>query len=270
MAEIRQRIARCQRGHYYDANRYGLCPLCNKGATPVAGPDSAVTTVLEPDSADVTTLLESDESVTTVLEEGSDVTTVLDEWEARASAPSAKDPILQGSQSAFKIWGANGSGAAGKRVAGAGVANESATLDRGMAAGNFSKTVFVGSTPSLGSTLPVVGWLVAIKGPLRGYDFRIHVAHNYIGREMGDICLRGDMAVSAERDSCITFVPKTRSFHISHEQGKNVLLVNDRPVIGGAVELSSFDVISIGNSDLVFVAFCGPRFGWDTGFQDKA
>ena len=29
MAEIRQKIISCDKGHYYDANRYSQCPYCN-------------------------------------------------------------------------------------------------------------------------------------------------------------------------------------------------------------------------------------------------
>ena len=50
---------------------------------------------------------------------------------------------------------------------------------------------------------------------------------------------------------------------IAHELGKNVLLVNDLPVIGGGMELHNYDRITIGTTQLVFVGLCGEQFGWE-------
>ena len=97
----------------------------------------------------------------------------------------------------------------------------------------------------------------------RGTDYRIHTGYNYIGRERSDIVIRGDATVSAEKDANVTYVSQTRRFYIAHEQGKNVLLVNDLPVIGGNTELNSYDVITVGSTKLLFLALCGERFSWD-------
>ena len=116
-----------------------------------------------------------------------------------------------------------------------------------------------------GAPAPVVGWLVAVDGPCRGTDYRIHTGYNYIGRETGDIRIRGDAAISAEKDANVTYVPQTKRFYIAHELGKNVLLVNDLPVIGGGVELHNYDRITIGNTKLLFVGLCGEQFSWADG-----
>lgn len=127
----------------------------------------------------------------------------------------------------------------------------------------MGKTQFVDSSTPAGAPAPVVGWLVAIDGPTRGTDYRIHTGYNYIGRERGDIVIRGDATVSAEKDANVTYVSQTRRFYIAHEQGKNVLLVNDLPVIGGNTELNSYDVLTVGSTKLLFLALCGERFSWD-------
>ncbi len=113
-----------------------------------------------------------------------------------------------------------------------------------------------------GAPLPVVGWLVAIDGPCKGTDYRIHTGYNYIGREYGDICIRGDMTISAEKDANVTYVPQSNRFYIAHEQGKNVLLVNDIPAIGGGTELHNYDRITVGTTQLLFVGLCGEQFSW--------
>lgn len=127
---------------------------------------------------------------------------------------------------------------------------------------SMSKTQFVDDSTKPGKALPVVGWLIAVSGFCRGTDFRIHTGYNYIGREAGDICIHGDNTISAEKDANVTYVPQTKRFYIAHELGKNVLLVNDLPVIGGSIELHNYDVITIGTTKLVFIGLCGEKFSW--------
>lgn len=128
--------------------------------------------------------------------------------------------------------------------------------------GEFPRTVSVDSTTPSGQPSPVVGWLVALNGPLRGTDYRIHANYNYIGREIGDIKIHGDQAISAQRDSSIAYVVKTNRFYISHDQGLNTVLVNDEPVMGGARELKDRDMITLGSTVFMFVALCNEKFDW--------
>lgn len=133
---------------------------------------------------------------------------------------------------------------------------------RGGLSDRMGKTQYVDASTPAGTLAPVVGWLVAVEGPCRGTDYRIHTGYNYIGREAGDICIRGDSTISAQRDANVTYVPQTREFYIAHELGKNVLLVNGRPVIGGSTKLENYDRITIGTTQLVFVGLCGEQFVW--------
>lgn len=109
---------------------------------------------------------------------------------------------------------------------------------------------------------PVVGWLVALNGPTKGTDYRLHAGYNYIGRERGDICLRGDMAVSKERDSCINYDPSNRTFYLSHENGINQTLLNECTVRKEGAQLFDYDVVTIGQTKLLFMPLCGKRFNW--------
>jgi len=126
----------------------------------------------------------------------------------------------------------------------------------------MSVTQFV-DTSSASPTAPVTGWLIALSGALKGTDFRIHTGYNYIGRERGDIIIRGDSTISAEKDANITYVPQTRRFYIAHELGKNVLLVNNLPVIGGTTELKDYDIITVGMTKLLFRSLCCDAFSWE-------
>lgn len=41
-----------------------------------------------------------------------------------------------------------------------------------------------------------------------------------------------------------------------------MLLVNDRPVIGGSMKLDNYDIVTIGSTKLMFVGLCGKDFNW--------
>lgn len=212
MAEIRQKIISCSKGHYYDANRYESCPYCSSGSfSPTVDPFAEVAD----NSANYSEIARTADVGGT------------DNNENYGNFGPTEIPQV-----------------------------------RNRAAESMSKTQFVDMSTPTGAPVPVVGWLVAVEGPCRGTDYRIHTGYNYIGREAGDICIHGDNTISAEKDANVTFVPQTRKFYIAHEQGKNVLLVNDTPVIGGGMEICNYDLITIGTTKLMFVGLCGEKFIW--------
>lgn len=221
MAEIRQKIISCSKGHYYDANRYESCPYCSTGRfSPTIDPFA------QPQ----------------------------DNSQGSGGLSRTTDA---GGEDTFDNRGNYGDyGNYGN------FAPTEIPQVRNKVAESMSKTQFVDSSTPVGAPAPVVGWLLAVEGPCRGTDYRIHTGYNYIGREAGDICIRGDNTISAEKDANVTYVPQTRKFYIAHEQGKNVLLVNNLPVIGGGIEINSYDMITIGTTKLMFVAACGEKFTW--------
>lgn len=111
---------------------------------------------------------------------------------------------------------------------------------------------------------PVVGWLVCIDGPNRGKDYRIHPENNFLGRsENMDIYIEGDTCVSRDRQLTIAYVSETRSFYVGGAgNGKNIVKLNNLPLMDMR-ELHAYDVITVGSTKLMFVPFCGERFGWD-------
>ena len=113
-----------------------------------------------------------------------------------------------------------------------------------------------------GAFSPVVGWLVALNGPCRGTDYRIHSGYNFIGRERGDICIHGDPTISKERDTCINYDSRNRTFYVTHENGMNQTLLNERAVRKEEAELYDYDVLTIGQTKLLFMSLCGDKFNW--------
>lgn len=222
MAEIRQKIISCPEGHYYDANRYTSCPYCSSGG---------FSPTIDPFS------------------------------QGDAPPANTSSPGPTAVPGGFGYGSGRGTEAAASVNYGNFAPTEAPPV-KSRVAESMSKTQFVDSSTPAGKAAPVVGWLTAITGSCRGTDYRIHTGYNYIGREAGDICIRGDNTISAEKDANVTYVPQTKKFYIAHELGKNVLLVNNLPVIGGSIELNTHDVITIGTTKLIFVALCGEKFSW--------
>ena len=116
---------------------------------------------------------------------------------------------------------------------------------------------------------PVVGWLVCVKGPNYGEDYRIHAGYNYIGRTTGDICIRGDDKISRESHAMVAYDSGELAYYFGPAGGRNLVKVNNKTVLN-AVEIHAYDTISIGpNTTLIFIPLCGEKFSWETGEQDN-
>lgn len=130
---------------------------------------------------------------------------------------------------------------------------------------NFGKTEAANVIVNTGgeSVLPVVGWLVCIKGSNIGKEFRIHSDYNYLGSSSGDIVIPGDKKISREKHMIITYDPMDRKFYVATASGANIIRLNNKALVGGGAELNNYDVISTGDSSFMFIGFCGEKFGWD-------
>ena len=111
---------------------------------------------------------------------------------------------------------------------------------------------------------PVVGWLVCIKGPNQGMEFRLHSDYNYAGSLKGDIIIPNDPKISREKHMMITYDPTDRNFYIAPASGANIIRLNDKALIGGGQQLKNYDIVKTGDSTFMFIGFCGENFGWET------
>lgn len=113
-------------------------------------------------------------------------------------------------------------------------------------------------------TKPVVGWLVSIEGSTVGKDFRICSGRNYIGRGSDmDIVLEGDNRVSRSKHAIVLFDPRSQKTLCQAGESRELFYLND-DVVTGTVELKQGDVITIGDTKLMFVPFCGVLHTWNT------
>ena len=121
------------------------------------------------------------------------------------------------------------------------------------------------------SDAPVVGWLVIVDGLGRGRAREIVPGRNAVGRGAdNDISLDfGDSQISRDKHAVISYDPRGRRFYLQHGEGANLTYLNDQPVLSPC-ELEAFSQITLGDTVLRFVPFCGDDFDWqDTQAGDE-
>lgn len=113
------------------------------------------------------------------------------------------------------------------------------------------------------SVEPAVGWLTCIKGESVGETFSIKAGKNSIGRSLSnEISLTKESGISGERHAQITFEPKKRQFFIQNGDSEDLIYINDE-LLTTFAELKNYDIITLGEVKLVFIALCGEKFTWD-------
>jgi phage FluMu protein Com len=110
---------------------------------------------------------------------------------------------------------------------------------------------------------PAVGWLTCIKGESTGETFKIKAGKNSIGSSLSsEISLAKENGIARDRHAQITFEPKKRQFFIQNGDSEGLIYVNNELVTTFA-ELKNYDIISLGETELIFIALCGEKFTWD-------
>ncbi|MCD8021082.1 MAG: FHA domain-containing protein [Clostridiales bacterium] len=110
---------------------------------------------------------------------------------------------------------------------------------------------------------PVVGWLVCIKGSAFGRSFTLKSGRNFIGRDASqDVTIPGDKSISRECHAVAVYDPKSKKFIVQPGTSRELFYLNDGVVLG-VEEMVSNDILTIGNTDLMFVPCCGPNFTWE-------
>lgn len=114
------------------------------------------------------------------------------------------------------------------------------------------------------STEPVVGWLVAVAGDSFGTDFKLKTGRNFIGRAADmDVALFGDSTVSRDKHAIILYEPRGNVFLVQPGDAKELFYLNDKVVLA-ATEISAYDILTIGNTKLMFIPCCSDKFNWDS------
>lgn len=116
---------------------------------------------------------------------------------------------------------------------------------------------------------PVAGWLVCIDGEDFGDSFKIKAGKNFVGRDANmDIVLHGDNRISRERHAAILYEPKRREFIAQAGESRELFYLNDEAVLN-PVRIKKYDILTIGNTRLMFFPCCDEKFNWDDYKRDE-
>jgi hypothetical protein len=149
-----------------------------------------------------------------------------------------------------------------KRPEGAAGNEGGRTVPRGRAADGIDDGKTVGIGQKQMGIDPTVGWLVCIKGPERGRDYRIRSGRNFIGRaQRMHICIDGDPMISRDKHAIISYDPKYSRFTLLPGDGSGLTYLNENAV-DVPVELKAHDTVELGETRLMFVPLCGENFTW--------
>ncbi|MDO5574491.1 MAG: FHA domain-containing protein [bacterium] len=120
----------------------------------------------------------------------------------------------------------------------------------------------IGIYSKAGGTDYVTGWIVCVKGPEEGRDYRLHHGMNKIGRSyVNDVCVAEEPEMSRECHCTIAYDDKGNDFHIVQSQGTLTYLGDtllERPS-----KITTGDTFTIGGSTFEFVAFCRGERKWE-------
>lgn len=112
-------------------------------------------------------------------------------------------------------------------------------------------------------TEPVVGWLVVINSTSQGLSFELNDGKNSIGRmRTNKVALENEPSVSREKHAYIIFDAKNNVFYIQSGETDKMTYLNDSPVLMPQ-QLNAYDKIQLGECELIFIPLCGDKFSWD-------
>lgn len=115
----------------------------------------------------------------------------------------------------------------------------------------------------------VTGWLVCIGGCEMGRDYRLRAGHNRIGRDLSmQVCIACDLKVSRFDHARLFHDLETSDTYLVPGTGQNGVYLNESVALQ-PVRLKAHDVITIGDTKLRFIPFCGEHFKWDGKSHEK-
>lgn len=251
------RVIQCEKGHYYDSEKYAECPVCLKLANKSKDEKIKTEKIEEINPIDFTLLKECEE-VTQILipNESSNEphTTKPEELDIDKDVSSHFDRPDDDGVTQVSFWN-NSVEECDENMPNFEITNpddnEMTQVFSGIS-NNVEKVKRITKSMYKG---PVVGWLVAIKGPHLGQSFELYAKKNYIGRNDNNIvCLSLDKTVSRTSPLAVIFDSKKCEFIAMAGNSDQTAYINDQLVLQ-PIKLDANDCIVIGNTSLLFVPF---------------
>lgn len=107
-----------------------------------------------------------------------------------------------------------------------------------------------------------VGFLVCVKGNMRGEGFILREGANDIGRAKNmDVALTKEVSVSRDKHACIFFDSSNGEFSLRTDDDRKDVCCDGRAV-EKCCKLTDRSLIQIGECSLIFISFCDSSFSW--------
>lgn len=229
------KLSTCPKGHFYDADKYASCPYCVPQDEAEAVTEALNVTMEDFSTGAPSTGASADGAV---------------QQPVSAQASGAVQQPIAGQSSAA-------SGSVKRRPAFVNTAVsgwEEPEEDENCTVGYYAQVIGVE---------PVVGWMVCIKGAYRGESFKLKSGRNFIGRAANmDIVLGADQSVSRLRHAAVVYDPKSRAFIVAAGDARELCYLNGEVVVTSQ-KLKAYDVLTLGNTELMLIPLCGEKFSWD-------
>ena len=259
------KLVKCQKNHYYDAEKYADCPHCAKVAgtepvkserrpvvapppppssqrppQPAAPPDPNRTVSLwaaAPSAAPPEAGLACPQCGAPLPDDSIFCTECGTKLEPPApepftAPPAAPQPSLQ--QAVYAV--------------------------RGVDTSDMKTVAFYNAAPGAD---PVVGWLVAVKGVYYGESFPLKAGRNTIGRQMdNNVPLAQESTISRKAHTVLTFEPKQQTFFIQPGEGSGLTYLNGE-LVSVFTPLAPYGKLQLGAAEFVFVPLVGTEFDWE-------
>lgn len=122
----------------------------------------------------------------------------------------------------------------------------------------------IGVYSSISGVEPVVGWLVNVSGSAssKGTDYRLIAGRNFIGRDKKmSVSITDDNSISREKHAIIVFEPVSCAFFAQPGESSELFYLNGRVVLE-TTPIKSYDVLRLGETDLMFIPCCCESFNW--------
>lgn len=274
-------LSRCNQGHFYDKEKYATCPHCNTGAGGEDGITMAFTEDLSNDDIaptqpldEVTRPIQTPVSVPPAQPASPPAQSAV-QPAANMITPPAANMAVPPAASSIPIPPPVAPPPTIPPFSNVGAGSDE-DEDSDVTVGFFNNVFDVpepaksesaaSSSPKAAprkvTGSPCVGWLIAIGGNHVGEDFRLKVGKNFIGRDSSmDVALTNDKSVSRNKHAIVTYEPKQHLYLVQPGESSELAYLNNEVVLT-PVRIKAYDMITVGEVNLLFMPLCGDKFDW--------
>lgn len=238
-------LKRCEHGHFYDQEKFASCPHCTGG--------NGEANVTKPLDLKGNVSERATEPVTVPMRDMGNMSQAVTQPEKNVSGlevivPENNPPSDMSLQYALD----RAKKTSGREITG--MEDEQKTISIYQAKAGIE---------------PVAGWLVCIEGAAFGASYTLKTGRNFIGRGADmDVVLSEDTSVSRQRHAVILYEPRRREFLAQPGDSRELFYLNDEVVLG-AEKINQNDILTVGNTKLMFFPCCGENFSWDDFKKDE-